>query len=161
MQDRSRFPGVSHLEKLIHLCEVEDRDGKREGEGHGVTEVDDRVEPRQLALAPEATEERLRRRAVLRRLQAHLRLGSTPRRDLGHLGLRSFLESLPRAPKPRLEPILHVDDVLDRVEDKEPRARVAGTPARVFRSVGNALASLRILLYDQRAASPLHREYFE
>jgi len=61
-----------HAVKLIYLCEIEDRDRKSEGERDGVTEVDDRVELRQVALALEATEERLRGRTVLGRLQAHL-----------------------------------------------------------------------------------------
>ena len=110
--------GMADLQVRVDAGEVEHGHRERKREGQGVAEVDERMQVRHGPLAPEPAQQRLRRGAVLGRLQPHLRIGTAPGRDLGELGLRPAAQSLACALVPRLEQAVRLDVRSDGSDDK-------------------------------------------
>jgi hypothetical protein len=88
---------------------VEHRHRQRERERHGVAEVHQGMEAGHTTLAPKATQERLRGRAILRRLQPHPGVGAPPGGHLWQLRFRPLAQALTSALVPRRQQGAHFD----------------------------------------------------
>jgi hypothetical protein len=99
---------VPHLGVAGDLGAIEHRHRDRKGERDRVTEIDERMDPREEALFAVAAQQRFRRATVLSRPEAHSGEGPPPGLDLGQLAFRAGGEA-------RLG---------DRLESSYPRAEL-------------------------------------
>jgi hypothetical protein len=98
----------ANMQIAADMGQIEDGDRDREGERGGVAEVNQRMDRRQAAFLPEASEQGFRSRAILRRLQPHPGKGPAPGLDCRQVAFRRRFQAVIRD---RLET---VNMVLDR-----------------------------------------------
>jgi hypothetical protein len=79
--------GSADLDAPADVIKIDHRNRQCAGQRHRVADVDGRMERRQRVLAAEAAQQRLGRRALLRRLEPQLAERAAPCLDLGQIGL--------------------------------------------------------------------------